>query len=213
MSTTRRSFLRNGALAIMASPTLQAPLTRKIGTRPADARAAGRMIFDRILYDARRAQALDFGETARELGAQTRALSGDFDDPCYEYLRRRWRVAPTPIAGITDFRALALLQAMASDAGMRPVLRIRHCGHGASMVHEAFGAGAYGVAASAHLSRAGLGWSGAAARLVLNFAAGEPGDSGHTGGVGDLDGTRCAVDLDANPRALDSRVLVTWAIA
>jgi hypothetical protein len=196
----------------MAWPTLGTPSERKIETRPVNVRA-GRMIFDRILYDARRAQALDFGETARALGAQTRALSGDIDDPCYEYLRRRWRIAPTPIAGITDFRSLALLQAMASDAGMRPVLRIRHCAHGASMVHEAFGAGAYGAQASAHLCRAGSRWSGAAARLVLSLAAGEPGDCGHTGGVGNLGERRCAVDLSANPQAFDSRALVTWVIA
>jgi hypothetical protein len=189
----------------MALPTLGTPAERKIATRPADTVAhAGGIAFDRILYDARRAQALEFGETARELGAQTRALSGDIDDPCYEYLRRRWRIAPTPIAGITDFRALALLQMMAFDAGMRPVLCIRHCGHGASMVHEALDPGAYGAEASAHLSRAGIGWSGAAARFVLRFAA----------GMGDLGKTRCAMDLSAaNLRAFDSRALVTWAIA
>jgi hypothetical protein len=81
------------------------------------------------------------------------------------------------------------------------------------MLHEALGAGAYGAEASAHLSRAGIRWSGAAARLVLSFAAGAPDDRGHPGGVGDLGETRCAVDLTANPRALDSRMLVTWAIA
>lgn len=198
----------------MALPTLGAPAARKIEPRPADARVhAGRFTFDHILYDARRAQALDFGETARELGAQTRALSGEIDDPCYEYLRRRWQLARTPMAGITDFRALALLQMMAWDAGMRPVLIISHCGHGASMVHEAFGAGAYGAECTAHLSRAGSRWSGAAARMVLRFAAGEPGDSGQMLGVGDPRETRGAVDSSGNPRALDSRVLVTWAIA
>ncbi len=172
---------------------------------------AGRIEFDRVLVDARRSQALAFGDTAYALGARIHAISGKMDDPCYEELRRRWRVAPTPVAGITDCRALLLLQMMACDAGMRPRLRIHHRGHAASMVHEAFGSPAYRTAAAAHLSRAGMHWSGAAARLILDLSAndfGEPGDAIDPGARRDV-----AEVSPANLRVLDSRVLVSWAIA
>jgi len=177
--------------------------------RPAGARGrTGRLDFDRIFFDPRRAHALAFGETVRQLGVPTHALSGDIDDRCYEDLQRRWRIARTPLAGITDFRALFLLQMMASDAGLRPVLRIHHCGHGASMVHEVFGSSAYRETSHARLSRAGIHWSRAAARLVLDLTAGDP------GAVNDLSEMCHAADMSpANLRALDSRALVTWAIA
>ncbi len=199
MSTTRRAFLRT-AVGMLALPMLGMPDALDAHMRRADSQArAVRIKFDRILFDARRAQALNFAETARELGAQTRAVSGDIDDPYYDDLRRRWQNARTPVAGITDFRVLLLLQMMASDAGMRPVLRIHHCGQGASMVHEVFGKEEYRAAAAADLTRAGSLWSGAAARLVLSLAAAQ----GHG-----------AVDVSAaNRRDLDSRMLVTWAIA
>jgi hypothetical protein len=108
-----------------------------------------------------------------------------------------------PVAGITDFRALFLLQAMASEAGMRAVLRIHHRSHAASMVHEAFGSKTCRAAAAEHLSRAGIHWSSAAARLLLGLSA------------SDLRGPEDASNPrdGGNPRGLDSRMLVTWAIA
>jgi hypothetical protein len=144
------------------------------------------------------------------LGGQVHALSGDIDDPCYDELRRRWRIAPTPVAGLTEFRALFLLQMMASDAGMRTVLRIHHGGHAANLAHEAFGSDAYRAAAIADLSRAGMHWSCAAARLLMCLRVGDSRDPE----AGDPGTGRCAAQMSAaNLRALDSRALVTWAIA
>jgi hypothetical protein len=171
-------------------------------------RRTGRLEFDRIFFDPRRAHALAFGETARQLGVRTHALSGEVDDPCYDDLQRRWRIARTPVAGITDFRALFLLQMLASDAGLRPVLRIHHCRHGASTVHEVFGSSAYRETLHVRLSHAGMHWSRAAARLVLDLAANDLGD------VNELSEMCRDADMStANMRALDSRALVTWAIA
>jgi len=192
MSTTRRCFLRGAAFGMVALPMLAMPAARSRFH-------AGRIRFDCVVYDARRVQALGFGETARQLGARTCAMTGAIDDPCYEDLRRRWRDARTPVAGITDFRALSLLQTMASDAGMRPVLRICHRAHGASMVHEVCGSDAQRAQAAEHLARAGIRWSSAAARLILSLAVREPEVAGDA--------------VAANPGVLDSRALVTWAIA
>ncbi len=205
---------------MLASPMWGMPFALEAEVRGGATRTrADRIEYDCILFDARRPQALNFAETARKLGARTRAMAGDIDDPCYDDLRRGWRNARTPVAGITDFRALLLLQVMASDAGMRPVLRIHHCGHGASMTHAAFGEEKYGAAAAAHLCRAGIHWSDAAARLVLSLAAGEARHSGIASDPGDSrypsdpERRRAAVAGAAGQHALDSRMLVTWAIA
>ncbi len=202
--------MRNAALGAFALPILGMPAGNESArTQPINSRAvAGPLQFDRILYDARRPQALAFGETARRSGARIHGISGDVDDACYEDLQRRWHVARVPVAGITDFRVLALLQAMASDAGLRPVLRIHHCGHDASMVHEAFGRSVCRGASHALLSRAGMHWGRAAACLVVSLAA--DGD-GEMHGAAEMQGAAemSAADL----RAFDSHALVTWVIA
>lgn len=208
MSTTRRFFLRSAALGLLALPAcgVAAGAESARTLSPGWRGNSGRLQFDRIFFDRRRAHALAFGETARQFGGRTHALSGDIDEECYEDLQRRWRTARTPVAGMTDFRALFLLQVMASDAGLRPVLRIHHCGHGAAMTHEIFGSNASRETVGARLSHAGRDWSRVAARLVLDLAAEGLGD------VNDLSETCRAADRP-NPRALDSRALVTWAIA
>jgi hypothetical protein len=204
MSTTRRDFLQRAALGALALPLGgMSAASEMAGIRPAGSRGcAGQPEFDRIFFDARRAQALAFGETARQLGGRIQATSGDIDDSCYDDLQRRWRIARTPVAGMTDFRVLFLLQTMASDAGLRPVLRIHHCGQGASVVHQAFGSNVNRAISRAHLSHAGPHWGRAAARLVACLAA------------DDRDEICRAADMNtANLRVLDSRALVTWAIA
>ncbi len=204
MLTTRRVFLRNATLGALA-----VPLSRMQGRAgAADMRAvhshprAAAPRFDRIFYDARRSPALAFGEAAAASGVPTRALSGDLGDECFGELQARWRIARTPVAGMTDFTVLFLLQRMSSDAGLRPVLRVHHRGHGAAVVHEAFGSRVCTAAAGMQLSHAGTGWGGAAARLVLGLPAKDWGEM------------YCAGDMSAaNLRRLDSRTLVTWAMA
>jgi hypothetical protein len=196
MSTTRRDFLQSAVLGALALP---------LGGMSAAGESrgcAGRLEFDCIFFDARRAQALAFSETARQLGGRIQATSGDIDDACYGDLQRRWRIARTPVAGMTDFRVLFLVQTMASDAGLLPLLRIHHRGQGASMLHQAFGSNVNRAISRAHLSHAGAHWGGAAARLVACLAA------------DDRDEICRAADMNsANLRVLDSRALVTWVIA
>jgi hypothetical protein len=207
MFTTRRDFLRSGALAMVALPTWAMPAGLELA-RPTDAALrSGRIQFEPILIDARRSQALEFGAAARELGGRTLPISGEMDDPCYAELRRRWRATPRPVAGITDFRTLSLLQLMALDAGMRPILCIHHGGHAESLVHNVYRANACGAAAAWHLPRAGTLWPVAAARLLLCLRAGDaPSTRGGLNAAGKLTEV-------GELHALDSRALVTWAIA
>ncbi len=192
MSITRRAFFRNaiwGACAlpgwISSSELLQRPKAR----------------VDRIVFDARRPHALEFADTARRMGVSTHAIRGDVADRGLEDLCTPWRTQRTAVAGITDFRSLFLLQAMAADAGMRAVLRIHHRASGFAAAHDAFGAPAYRTWADACLAGSGERWASAAARLVLSLPQGGPAVPRQTGNLG-----------AADQHALGSRELVTWVI-
>jgi len=137
MSTTRRFFLRGAALGILALPICgMAAGAESTHVRPAGARGrTGRLDFDRIFFDP--------AERTRWLLAR-RYASWAFRLTRFQgYRRPVLRGFATPLAdrenalaGITDFRALFLLQMMASDAGCARFAHIHHCGHGASMWHE-----------------------------------------------------------------------------
>jgi hypothetical protein len=197
MSTTRRVFLQSVTLSVCALPSWASVLTASPSVPP----PPGLLRIERVLFDARRTHALAFAEAARQLGARTLAIWGDVEDPWYRQLSRRWQSRRVPIAGMTDFRTLFLLQTMAADAGLRPVLRIHHRMRDGSTAHEAFGAQMYRALSDQCLAQRGENWSRDIARLVTSL----PECNAMTMRRGNL--------CEANLRALGSKSLVTWVIA
>jgi hypothetical protein len=202
VSTTRRTFLQSLALCVSALPNWPSSVLTQ---RPRVRQATGLLRLDQVFFDARRPHALAFAETARQLGARTRAIWGDAGDPWHQEIFRRWGTRRTPLAGITDFRSLFLLQIMAADVGLRPVLRIHHGARGESAVHEAFGARTYRSLSDARLANCGECWGGEAARLVLRLPRLPEREARTMRDAGNL--------READLRALNSRALVTWVIA
>lgn len=199
MSTTRRAFLQSVALSVCAQPSW---CSSSLTARPGAGQPTGLLRIARVLFDARRTHALAFAEAARQCGARTRAICADVDDRWYEELCRRWRTKRTPVAGMTDFRSLFLLQMMAADAGLRPVLRIHHGARGESAAHQAFGAHMYRALTGARLGDGGEDWSRETARLVLSLPECDALTMRLTGNL-----------HEANLHPLDSKALVTWVIA
>ena len=189
MLTSRRAFLQSVALSTCALPNWLPP-------------HADLLRIERVFFDARRTPALAFAESARELGARTHAVRGDVDDPSYRELSRRWQSKRAPIAGMTDFRTLFLLQTMAEDAGLRPVLRIHHRVWNGSAAHDTFGAHRYRVLAVKCLAVRGESWNREIARLVMNLPECDAMTMHRSGNL-----------CEANLRALASKSLVTWVIA
>jgi hypothetical protein len=202
VSTTRRTFLLRLALCVSALPNWPSPVLTR---RPPVPQPAGLLRLDQVFFDARRPHALAFAETARQLGARTRAIWGEPGDPWHQEIFRRWKTKRVPIAGITDFRSLFLLQIMAADVGLRPVLRIHHCARGEPAAHEAFGARRYRSLSDVRLANCGGCWGGEAARLVLRLPRLPERDARTMRDAGNL--------READLRALNSRALVTWVIA
>jgi hypothetical protein len=193
MPITRRAFFRDALLGASALPGWAACGALE---RPP------KLQLQQIIFDARRPHALEFAEMARRMGASTRAIRGDVSARWFEDFCVRWRTRRTAVAGITDFRSLFFLQAMAADAGLRPVLRIHHGASRDTSAHEAFGAQAYRAMSDERLGCSGERWASAAARLVLSLPAGAVSAPRPPGNLG-----------EANERALGSRELVTWVMA
>jgi len=205
MTITRRTLLRGAVFSACALPGWAS-------AQGAGLRRLRYLQYEEVFFDARRSHALAFAETARQLGARTRAIRGDisaasFQDVCARWHSTRWRAPGTAVAGITDFRSLFLLQTIAADAGMRTVLRIHHHARAETIAHEAFGVHRYRDMADARLAQCGEGWAPQVARLVLGLPEGglPARGAGTVPPAGNMG--------EANLRALGSRALVTWVIA
>jgi len=192
MSITRRAFLQGAMWGACALPcwTLS-----ELG-RPEQLRV------DHVIFDARRYHALAFAETARRLGAHTCAFRSDAAQRECRDLFVRSKTEKAAVAGLTDFPSLFLLQAMAADVGLYPVLRIHHRTRQDMDTHEVFGIQLYRAISDARFACRGASWAAEAAHLVLNLPAHE------------FKAVRPADNLrEANLRVLASRAMVTWVMA
>ena len=94
-----------------------------LGALASAARAAEPLAIYRAIYDRRLASGLAFAAQAARRGWTTAAIEDDVTDLWYRDLAIRWRAGPAAIAGVTDARALFVLDHLARDAGMRVILR------------------------------------------------------------------------------------------
>jgi hypothetical protein len=119
--TTRRRFIQSGigagALAAIAPA---------MGVSRAASAALAALPPQRVIYDERFSNARAFGDESQRLGLRTLAMSGNVHDLWYHDVSQLWRQTQATIAGMTDFRALFLLEMMASDVRLRVVHRIHH---------------------------------------------------------------------------------------
>ena len=192
MSITRRAFLQGAMLGACALPCwMMSELAR-----------SEHLQVDHVIFDARRYHALAFAETARRLGANTCAFSSDAAQRECRDLFVRSKTEKTALAGLTDFPSLFLLQAMAADVGLYPVLRIHHRMRQDMDTHEAFGLQSYRAICDARFARRSASWAAEAAHLVLTLPARE------SNAVRQADNLR-----EANLCVLASRALVTWVMA
>jgi hypothetical protein len=192
MSITRRAVLQG---AILGACSLRVwPASR---LRPGE-----RLTVEQVIFDARRYHALAFAAAAQRHGASARAFCGDVAQAESHDLFAGLRTRKTAVAGLTDFPSLFLLQAMAADAGLRPILRIHHRTPGGVPVHETFGAHALRAFCESRFARCGDHWANEAAHVVLNLPAPEVGAPSYADNL-----------KEANLRVLASRALVTWVMA
>jgi hypothetical protein len=195
--TTRRRFIE-GAVAsgILAVAVPRAATALVHGTA-----GAATLGLERVVYDERFAAAQAFAQEARRRSVATSAINGSVHDLWYDDLYHRWRDAKRPIAGMTDHRALLLLEMMAADAGMRVVHRVHHYQAGGAHAPAIFGPTAQRAGLAARLSAAATGWPVAAAGIVTGWpAAPTPVSSSRS----DISGAR--------GQAVDSSTLVSWLI-
>jgi hypothetical protein len=156
----------------------------------------------RVVFDERFADARAFAAEARSLSATTSAINGPVHDLWYSDLCHRWGEGKYPVAGMTDHRALFLLEMMAADAGMRVVHRVHHVETGGTHVPRVFGPLERSEERRVRLSSADAGWARSAAGIVMSWPKSPaPIDAGRS-------------DISkARGEAVDARTLVSWIIS
>ena len=167
--TTRRRFIGT-ALAVGAA-TLSAAVIAP-GIRSAPAPAAGQADYlplERVLFDVRFDASALFAATASSSSARTSAIESSVHDLWYTDLYHHWRDRKSPVAGMTDFRTLFLLEMMAADAGMRVVHRIHHHRTGADYRHDVFGPLSHRAELKSRMSGAQDAWAQEAAGIVTSW--------------------------------------------
>ena len=185
----------------MASGLLAAALARSARALVRDTQDPATLRLERVVYDERFAEARAFAQAARQRSVATSAIDGPVHDLWYDDLFHRWSDAKRPIAGMTDHRALLLLEMMAADAGMRVVHRVHHHQAGGAHAPRVFGPRARRAELSARLCGAGADWATAAAIIVTGWPTTPTPVSLERSDI-----------LSARSQALDPQSLVSWLI-
>lgn len=195
--TTRRHFIEGAVVAGIATAGVTS-VARALGF---EAETSFRLRLERVVFDERFAAAHGFADQARRRSVRISPIGESVHDLWYDDLYYRWRDAKAPTAGITDHRALFLLEMMAGDAGMRVVHRVHHHESGGVLVHRPFGPLALRDGLSSQLSRAGADWARRAADIVTAW----PSDATSTA-------PSLSNVLDAKSQPLDAHTLISWVI-
>ena len=167
--TTRRKFIGT-ALAVGAATVSAAVIAPSVRSAPAPgAGQATYLPLERVLFDVRFDASAPFAAAARSRSAMTSAIENAVHDLWYADLYHHWRDRRAPIAGLTDFRTLFLLEMMAADAGMRVVHRIHHHRIGTAYSHDVFGPLAHRAELKGRMVGAQHAWEQEAAGIVTRW--------------------------------------------
>ena len=167
--TTRRKFIGT-ALAVGAATMSAAVIAPSVRSAPAP--GAGRATYlplERVLFDVRFDASAPFAAAARSRSAKTSAIENAVHDLWYADLYHHWRDRRAPIAGLTDFRTLFLLEMMAADAGLHVVHRIHHHWTGTTYRHDVFGPLAHRAELADRMAGAHDAWAQEAAGIVTSW--------------------------------------------
>jgi hypothetical protein len=116
----RRNVLKIGA-ATVTGALVKMPLTGG-SLSPVRAHTA----FHRAVFDERFSECRGFAAELYSAGVFTSAIRGDVAKLWYDDLRVHLRENRSPVAGLTDRRALFCLEELARDVGMRVIFRADH---------------------------------------------------------------------------------------
>jgi hypothetical protein len=195
--TTRRQFIEGAMAAGIATAAVPSFAT----TLGLNAHGGACLRLERVVFDERFADARAFADEARRRFVDTSAIDGSIHDLWYHDLYYRWRDEKSPIAGITDHRALFLLEMMAADAGMRVVHRIHHHESNGAYAHRIFGPLERRDELTARMSGIRGNWARHAADIVMSWPGSPTSMAPQHSNI-----------LNARLQALDARTLVSWII-
>jgi len=159
--TNRREFLQTGAVVSVLAVHGLVP-REAVGAAAVRSGAAP----PNTIYDERYAECRTFAAAACELGAAVRHIERGDVTAVYDELDVAWRATPAALAGTTQFGPMLVLERLAGERGMRPVLRVEHRPTAAGSIDHVMTAPRATLTLAAELCAAGLEWPGIMAALV-----------------------------------------------
>ena len=156
------------------------------------------MRFHTLLYERSAAPAVVFAAEAALRGGSMHSIDGNVTRVWLEQLQPLWRRSPVPIAGLTEFHCLFVLDLMAQAAGLRTVYVAHHLPATTGYAHRLFGP--HHIAATTLDGHEEL-WPRQAAALLMRF----PGNVSTARETSNL--------LDARRYEVRQHTLVSWVIA
>lgn len=166
--TNRREFLQTG-VSVSALP-----LAMKGMLAPGTAAASGTvgyLTLRKAIVDHRYVEARRFGEALAGIGVQAEALrDGDVTDS-YLALDEQWRKRPVPIAGLTQFGPMLVLERLGRERGLRMALRAEHRPRSDGTLAHLLSAAPETLDLAERLQREGLEWPVLTAALAASCRA------------------------------------------
>jgi hypothetical protein len=121
--TNRREFLQTG----LAASALPLAINGLLSPSDAAALGAGPSVrLSQAVFDGRYAEGLTFAREIERYGVRPVALDAGDVTAVYEALDLAWRGAPTPIAGLTQFGPMFVLERLANERGLKLALVVEH---------------------------------------------------------------------------------------
>ena len=195
--TTRRRFIEGA----MAAGVVAAGVPRDATALGAASDNGEHVRLERVVFDERFVRARALAAEARRRSTRTSAIAGSIHALWYHDLSLRWREAQSPVAGMTDHRALFLLEMMAADVGMRVVHRVHHFEVSGTHAPRVFGPLERRAELLSLLQEPDADWVRSAAGIVMTWPkAPTPIASGRS----DI--------LRARHQAVDGQTLISWII-
>jgi hypothetical protein len=127
------------------------------------------------VFDDRYAEARAFAREIARFGVPAHALERGDVTALYERLDLAWRGGAAPIAGLTQFGPMFVIERLARERGMRVVLCVEHRASGLEEVAHAVSAHPDTVALAARLCFESADWPAAMAALAAHGRADAPG--------------------------------------
>lgn len=165
--TNRREILQTG----MSVPAWPLALNGLLSSNASARIAEDSVTVRKVVFDGRYTQGRAFADAVAGLGVPVTTLDEGDVTRIWDELDRLWRNTPMAIAGLTQYWPLFALERLASERGLRVVLRIEHEPRADGTLAHIMTGPSETLAMAAHLGRQDVAWPVLTAAVLTHCRA------------------------------------------